>query len=377
MSNRNAGLAFLWLFWVVPALAVECEQAKPDAGQAAHIFLRDYGKECISRQVESQLERWKIGPANTDPKRDEGNLSQSVGAWKDIADALGKLANETPGKIGDVTPQMKNVDNVLSQRADIARSSLALALQQQASPDIAAFQSDAWELPPQMFLRSYDRPGEPFLPLVSIASPLDADCGDVNSALCAETIKRGRELMFQLKLAERIAKLASASTIRELSKQIAKKDELWNKYLYDSKPMLPFDFFLTDLMEGRWGKSDNYPDGFPVPPKTQWFLLHPSVGVEYASAAADGQQLKPILYLEVLGVNRWNEADRIPVPGLRYFSGFSVIVSYADRAGVKDTGYGALFTFDNVYSIGVTRYGSEKGVFLSLDLANLYRDKLK
>ena len=56
--------------------------------------------------------------------------------------------------------------------------------------------------------------------------------------------------------------------------------------------------------------------------------------------------MKPVLYLELIGVNRWNEKDRwIDVPALRYLSGASLIVSYADREGMKDTGYGFMLTF--------------------------------
>jgi hypothetical protein len=44
------------------------------------------------------------------------------------------------------------------------------------------------------------------------------------------------------------------------------------------------DFVLTDWLTRGWTRSDQYPDGFREPPKTEWFLAHPSVGVEYASA---------------------------------------------------------------------------------------------
>jgi hypothetical protein len=131
-------------------------------------------------------------------------------------------------------------------------------------------------------------------------------------------------------------------------------------------------------MEKQWQGPDRYENGFRRPPKTQWFLLHPAVGVEFASGALDGDQLQPMLYIEVVGANRWNDEQRwIDVPVLRYLSGASVIASYADRAGVKDTGYGLILTFGNVYSIGAARYGEETGVFLSLDLANLFREKYK
>jgi hypothetical protein len=373
MKMRNAAILFFSLVATAHSYAADCEKAKLEEGERLSAYLHDYSQECIDRKVESQLEVWKIAPSTTGTERDEANVSRMVAAWKDISTAFGKLAEETPDNVA-----MKNTYRQLALRADIARSALALALQQQASPDIAAFKRDAWQISPQMTLLEYTRPAEPHLPLIDVRTALNQDCKVPTSSLCASTLKQGRELMLQWRLADRISGIASSTSIRAIAQQINAKDKLWNTYLYDSKPMLPPDFFLTDLMERGWKKSDQYPEGFRAPPKTQWFLLHPSFGVEYATAAVDGEQMKPVVYVEIFGANRWSEDSRwIDVWGLRTFSGFSLIYSYADRAGVKDTGFGGLFTFNNVYSIGVTRYGHDTGVLLSLDLANLYRDRLK
>jgi hypothetical protein len=80
----------------------------------------------------------------------------------------------------------------------------------------------------------------------------------------------------------------------------------------------------------------------------------------------------------LFGANRWDPANRwFSMPGLSYLSGASVIASYADRDGVKDTGYGVLLTFSNVYSIGAVRYGKETGAVLWSDLANLLRERYR
>ena len=47
------------------------------------------------------------------------------------------------------------------------------------------------------------------------------------------------------KLAEGVAGVASAKDIADIAQRVAAKEALWKKYLYSSKPMLPFDFFLT------------------------------------------------------------------------------------------------------------------------------------
>ena len=359
--------AAAWLV-VSAAQAQDCDRQKLDAGERLSAYLRVYSQDCVAKPAETQLQRWKIRPAT-----EEANLALMVAAWRDLSDAFARLHDEAPP-----AARTKEAYRLIAERARIAGVSLSAALQQKASPDIAAFRRDAWQIQPQMTLFELNVPGEPTLPVVDVGAALDADCATPQSALCQNALKQGRELMLSWRLASRLATMASASTLRALAKQIGEKDALWDRYLYDSKPMMLFDFAFTDLMEGRWGKSDQYPDGVPVPPRNQWFLLHPSFAVEYASAAADGQQMKPVAYLEVAGVNRWNDKDRwIDVPVLRWFSGAGLVVSYADREGIKDTGYGLVLTFENVYTIGFTRYGSENGIFLSLDLANLFRDKLK
>jgi hypothetical protein len=291
-----------------------------------------------------------------------------VPAWHDISARFGALAGEA-----DSASQMKTMYGELRKRAEVTAKKLESTLTIKLGPDVAPFGHDTWAIPPDLSLK---QSGE--LPLLDVDVALNADCRDKGSELCRHTLRQGRELMLQWKLADKISFAASSVPVAEIAKQIAAKEAMWNKYLYDSKPMLPFDFVLTDWLTGGWSSSDQYPDGFREPPKTQWFLFHPALGLEYASAANDGEQLKPILYIELIGANRWSDDKRwFDAPGLRYFSGFSLVTSYADREGIKDVGYGGLLTFDNVFSLGLVRYGTDTGVFLSVDLANAWRDKYK
>jgi hypothetical protein len=323
------------------------------------------------------LKGWKLPPEQHKQKQQVALIILNlVPAWQQVAADLDALSARVPA--AGVT-SLRSVLERIAKRAHATAADIAMAAEVKSQADVASFGAVAWGIPQKgLFLPEVKRKSLGDLAEILVDTELDPLCVDRSATACRSALERGRELMLHWKTAESLGALASDATIAEIGRQIAAKDELWNRYLYDSKPMLPLDFVLTDWLTGGWSKSDQYPDGFREPPKTQWFLAHPSVGAEYASAVDDGQQLKPILYLEIIGANRWNERDRwIDLPGLRYFSGLSLIVSYADREGVEDTGYGALFTFDNVYSVGITRYGSETGVLLSLDLANLFREKYK
>ena len=291
--------------------------------------------------------------------------------WQEIGAALASLAADA-----DSSQRMQGVARRMSERASASHDALKEAIDEDYAPDVVVFRRAGWQITRrQMRLAPFDAAR---LPTISLPTDLNPDCATPDSALCASTLKTGRAMMLQWRLADTLAALASQTVIDAVAAQVEAKEALWKKYLYDSKPMLPFDFMLTDWLSGGWSQSDQFDKGFRAPPRTQYFVLHPAAAVEYAAGAADGQQLKPILYLELIGANRWDPKQRwIDVPGLNKWSGASLIVSYADRDGIKDTGYGMLFTFDNVYSLGVSRYGAKTGVFLSLDLANLWRDKYK
>ncbi len=362
--SLTATLLLFSLLWVAPAsAAVDCVKQTLATDESASGYLERYGEDCVAVGVAAQWEKWSI---TADPTKFEDYWSM-VSAWHHLADAFDQLANVAP--IG----KMKGVYGELSSRARATGMSLLVGIERRQFPDVALFRRDAWEQV-KMNLPKYD----PSFRDLDIGSAMDDDCKEPASPLCTTTLTQGKQTMLYWKLATNLTFTGSSATINALATQVANNDALWNRYLYDSKPMLPLDFILTDSFERKRSKSDQYLEGFREPPVRQWFVLHPSAAMEYVSVAEDGQQFKPILIVELIGVNYWDSKRRlINAPLLRTFSGASLIVNYADRAGLKDTGVGALFTFNNFYSIGVTRYESETGVSISLDLANLYREKYK
>ena len=346
--------------------AVDCGTTTLPDGQLSD-YLKAYAADCISPAVQARISAWGISPED---------YAKSVPAWHEIAVEFRRLAQSPAPASGAQPARMPEMYKQLSERARIAGETLAKQLEAGNLDDVSTFASEGWTRSVKgLILLEVKQAG---LPALEVDLSLDSDCSEPASALCKHTLAQGKDLMLQWALAQKVAASVSDPTKEKVAAQVAAKDAQWNAYLYRSKPMLPFDFALTDLLDGRWKQSDQYPKGFREPPRTQWFLLHPSVGIEYASAAADGEQLKPVLYVEILGANRWNPRDRwFDLPFLDRLSGVSLVASYTDRVGTDNSGAGVLLTFDNVYSLGITRYGSTTGIFLSLDLANLYRDELK
>jgi len=349
--------------------ATDCNKAQLADGEQMSSYLADYASSCLDASLKTQLTAYMLPDNIATP--DLQGLTRMRAAWMDIAATFGQLSS-------DAGPEMKKTYASLQSRAQATLDEIPPALTLGTIPDISPLRHNAWGLGTELILNEAPISTGAPLPVVDVRKALDADCPSRESALCAKTLEQGRELMRQWKLADRMTADVSHGTLFAIKNAVVAKDALWNTYLYDSKPMLPLDFWLTDLATGGWSKSDQFLGGFRAPPKTQWFLLHPTLGVEYMSHAEDGEQMKPILFVEVIGANRWNPKERwFKAPVLRHFSGASLVATYADRAGVKDSGYGFLLTFSNVYSIGAARYGDDTGVFLSIDLSNLIREKYR
>jgi hypothetical protein len=361
MRFRIAALALLLCGQVHAAF--NCDTSSLENDEALSAYLLYYGKSCVDARAKAQLREWRIADSAPD-------LSKLIPAWYELAERFRALsARSSPS-------QLSQAYSALATRAAAAGESLRKNLEARRFTGEYAYANAAWKLPESIDVSDLYFAPHATAAAVFIQAPADQDCVDRRSELCRRALAAGKDLMLSWRLANDLSFRVSQTAINQIGDRVAEKKKLWDRYLYDSKPMQLFDFVATDFMDGRWKKSDQYPDGFREPPDTQWFLLHLSVAVEQLGAAPDGEEFKPVLVLEVFGANRWR-ADRrwFPVWGLKHLSGASLAVTYADRAGVRDTGVGPVLTFDNVYSVGLIRYESNTALLFSIDLSNLYREK--
>jgi hypothetical protein len=346
------------LFSFSAGAEINCDLEQLQAGQKASKYLNEYRKQC-SKVVLFGSEK----PVQKDQKM---VWSQMLPNWFQLAEEFSQLANQA-----EALP-IGSAFSAVAKRARGTVTKVVEAKDADSLPDTSLPRNSAWKLSNTLFLMSIADHG-----MVNLKQAIDSVCEDVTSEVCKRSIQLGKPFITAWKKADYISQQLSEAVLKQISGVTSNKDKAWHAFLYDSKPMYPQDLFMTDLMNDQWYSDEaRYSEGYPSPPKTQYFLMHPSFAVENLASAADGEEMKPVFYLELFGANRWNPADRwIDVKYLRAWSGFSLIASYADRAGIKEVGYGGLFTFDNVYSIGVTDYDGETGFFISIDLANLWREK--
>jgi hypothetical protein len=100
------------------------------------------------------------------------------------------------------------------------------------------------------------------------------------------------------------------------------------------------------------------------------------VAFENVSDAQDGNRTKASLLVEVLGVNFWRQEDQLDL-GFTRLTGAGLVATYSDRAGTKEWGYGAQLTFSSAYSVGFTDRDGDIGIALSINIAELWKDKVE
>lgn len=140
----------------------------------------------------------------------------------------------------------------------------------------------------------------------------------------------------------------------------------WDAYFESARGMTTLELALNSYLHRKDETTK-----FAGPPRRQWVLLHPEIVIEQVRGAADGEETDEALALELVGLNYW---DQRGAPWYRP-SGGSVTLLYSDKASTDDLGIGFQLYFRSAYSIGYSNRGGEDGVFVSVDLLKLFRDR--
>lgn len=198
-------------------------------------------------------------------------------------------------------------------------------------------------------------------------TPIITKVPKANAAACLNDKPCNTAFAAYMNILKTVYNPLSEASLAITSDFLSVKDKEWTTYIEESRSQTFIDIAVTStLYEWKYGKEEN---DFTSPPTVQWFALHPSIIIENVSGAIDGDETKESLALEVIGFNYWEDAC------FWVACGASVIVNYADRNGVDDTGWGLMFHVDNSYSFGVTKHGGEEGFFITVDLLKLFQDK--
>ncbi len=356
---RASSTGVVFLLWSASVFAADpCDLAEPPTRDTLWSLLGDQAESCVGQYVAQQSKRLEIDFL---PREDETRKTRAVPAWEQIVsivraqceaamDARQTLCNDVLARAREALTTTR--DNAFPNANDFA---------QKSAWDLRAF-------PVGALAPLEERPGtSPAAPPVTVKTVLEEACQGEGES-CPQTHQWGLELVKSIELAKAVATFYGQTLIRDLAEHARDVDSQWDAYLFQSKAMYPLDLIVTDWAMKQWWDYGKSEQGLRLPPEYQFFLLHPAPGFEYVSGAADGEQLSPTVYVELLGFNKWDA---------RGFSGVSLIAAYADRGGIDDVRGGLLFTYASKLSIAVTGGDGETGVVLGLDLANWYTAKLK
>lgn len=137
----------------------------------------------------------------------------------------------------------------------------------------------------------------------------------------------------------------------------------WIRYAETSRAQTLWDITFTSFMENR--RLARGPLSGPM--ARQYFIVHPSLILEYVDEVDPQEKLAQALAIEWLGINWWDsESSPLGIP-----VGVSVASVYSSRVSTEDIGHGVLFHFFNNVSLGVTSRKGKLGAVLTLDLLSL------
>lgn len=200
-----------------------------------------------------------------------------------------------------------------------------------------------------------------FIPQQSLLNNCNARANGVKSgATCAQVLKE-----FSLLYGE-AQSFYSLYTAVKTKYQLRAVMKQWDDYLDSSRSQTPLELLVNGYLYKKREASH-----FQPPPSGQFILLHPALVIEDVNSAADGENTKQSIVIEVIGYDWWQQ-DSWYLP-----SGFSYTRIYSDRAGVKDWGDGLSLHFRSQFTLGYSRHKDEEGVYISVDLLKLFEDKKK
>lgn len=227
--------------------------------------------------------------------------------------------------------------------------------------------------------RVVERPKDgALLSTVSAGSDLAAPLGKCpETAACAAAIADVEAVLRSHALAEAALVVARKDELSDLADLFSKRASMWDAYRTEARPQYPWEWLLNGVLY----KDDRNKDGSGNPvgpanlPKGQWIALHPGVGLErFDVRNTDHSANNPTLYVEWLGYNRltWDyDAGK-----LRGGLGVSLVSVYASRQDAKDWSHGVMFWVANKYGLAATRNSEGTSLMVSVDVGELFRDRL-
>lgn len=320
----------------------------------------------------------ELGEPSANP---EMSQTDQLSFWQAQAASFEELAGtyEPPGQ-----RSLHMLSNNLKARAELAAADMRKFEQTGNLCDLAAYKDNTWFWGAGLRLNRINSRADaqpsalagcastPEIPAISLVDQVREACESAES--CTQGLKAAEPLTNALRNVRAVARTNSENALSILQQQVTEKNEAWNRYLFESKPLWPWELAFTDWWHDRY--DDTYTQGFRRPPPKQMILMHPSIGAEWIDKATNGDRFAPTIYVEIVGVNYWNETNRwFSDSWLSSLSGASLAVTVTDRPGINTVGVGPLLTFDNTFEVGINYYGeSEFGIMVGFNLMKLWKD---
>jgi hypothetical protein len=197
---------------------------------------------------------------------------------------------------------------------------------------------------------------------------------------CATALKSANQWLTLSNLMQRGLALYSKEYTDAVKAYADRRVKMWHAYRDEALPQYPWEYLLNSAVmksTDRRPRVNGNPVGYEQIPTSQIIFLHPGVSLEWRDAKGETQDdnVKPALYVELFGINRW---DYDEAGNMRGGKGISLMVSYANRNGKQSTGYGVMFhsRLTKQFTLGITRADGEMVYLVNVDLAEYFKTYL-
>ena len=296
-------------------------------------------------------------------------LNNDKAAGSRVRTALGLLTEATTKADSPLAPSPQRQ----AAQAQLKRTTAAVAAEP-SSPGKPNVSATDWEWNVAS--------GVPALPGLRLDDDLQQQCAPPAPTTSCEAALRSTHAWLRLIALTHATLIEYSSEYTQAVKEFSdRRVKMWHAYRDEALPQFPWEYALNSYFMKRNDKRpvvDGNPQGYETIPTSQYIFLHPGASLEWRDAKQDttDSNVKPALYLEVLGVNRWSFDDS--TGEMLGGKGISLILSYANREGRTSTGYGLMFhsRLTKQFSLGITRAGNETVYLVNVDLAEYFKTNL-
>jgi hypothetical protein len=173
-------------------------------------------------------------------------------------------------------------------------------------------------------------------------------------------------LEYQSIMHSQVRPIANQESAEKVVAYYSASHERWKSYLADTGFQYPWELTFNRWKRGGFEEIARREEA----PTSRFIVAHPTVAIAYSEASPDGDQMRLMGVLKLVGYKWWKFSSNRAMN----VWGISATATLADLLGVSDGGYGVMVEY-NQFALGWSSHRGDAVVFVSVDLATFLRNR--